>query len=128
MRIERITIDLCVSDHMKRSDIAVQVSECLKLAHGILVTEFVDHRDKEAEFEAACRKVPQLKIAKKPEQTCNTEPKPKRKYTKRSAKWTAANTESTNGEVKRTVRTNANGETETVRDGEQDGEKIIFRK
>lgn len=116
MRIERITIDLCVADFVTREDIE-KVVGCIS-GGNIMALEVV------------CEKpapVPEKNAGKAAK---HAEPKQKRKYTKRSTKWTASNSkpEKTDGSVKRVVRTNANGETETVRDGEHEGEKIIFRK
>lgn len=107
MRIERITIDLCVADCVTREDVVESINGAI--LESVLAIEVVGW---------------------KPEEKPAEPPKQKRKYTKRSKKWTASNSqpEKTDGSVKRTVRTNANGETETVRDGEHEGEKIIFRK
>lgn len=117
MRIEKVSIELCVSDVVKRGEVLLRICEALpRTVHGVLVAMPAARADREAEMDAACSVHPPVVL------------KQKRRYARRAKKTEKDGSEVTDGTVRRTVSRNANGETVTSRDLADGSGRVEIRR
>lgn len=66
MRIEKVSIELCVSDVVKRGEVLLRICEALpRTVHGVLVAMPAARADREAEMDAACSGHPPVVLKQK---------------------------------------------------------------